>query len=98
MNFPDHEKYGLTNQIRRSSFSIPCNIAEGCGKFKQLDIANYFQIALGSANETEYLLLLSKDLNYLSEDSFKSLEERINKIKAMLISLIKKVRLKIENT
>jgi four helix bundle protein len=95
MNFPDNEKYGLTNQIRRSAFSVPSNIAEGCGKFKQADIANYFQIALGSANETDYLLLLSKDLNYLSEDNFRELEESINKIKAMLISLIKKVRAKV---
>jgi hypothetical protein len=82
MNFPDNEKYGLTNQIRRSAFSVPSNIAEGCGKFRQADIANY-------------LLLLSKDLNYLSEDNFKELEESINKIKAMLISLIKKVRAKV---
>ncbi len=92
MSFPEYEKYCITNQIRRSSYSIPCNIAEGCGKYSQADIANYFQMALGSANETDYLLLLSKDLQYLSNDLFAELTEAINKIKAMLIALIKRVR------
>jgi four helix bundle protein len=91
-SFPKEEVFGLTSQIRRASSSIPCNIAEGCGRFTSKDFANFLQIALGSANETDYLLLLAKDLNYLSEEDFISLQERINKIRAMNINLLEKVR------
>ncbi len=68
--FPKEEVYSLTNQLRRSASSIPSNIAEGCGKNTQNDLANYLNIALGSFNEAEYQILLSKDLNYLSTEIF----------------------------
>lgn len=90
--FPKEETYSLISQIRRASYSIPANIAEGCGKKTQLDLANFLQVALGSANETEYFLLLSKDLDYIEIESYCVLEKDINEIKAMLISLISKVR------
>ncbi len=91
-SFPKEEVFGLTSQIRRSASSIPCNIAEGCGRYTSKDFANFLQIALGSANETDYLLLLAKDLNYLSENDFINLQEKINKIRAMNINLLEKVR------
>ena len=91
--FPKEEIYGVTSQIRRAASSIPANIAEGCGKFTQLDLARYLNIAMGSANESEYFLLLSKDLSYLSIDNFEILNKMINEIKAMLISFIGKVRI-----
>ena len=90
--FPKDELYSLTNQIRRSASSIPANIAEGRGKNSQLELAHFLNISLGSANETEYFLLLSKDLNYLQGEKHIELENIINEIKAMLISLINKVR------
>ncbi len=90
--FPKEEIYSLTNQLRRASASIPANIAEGCGKNTQADLANFLNIALGSANETEYFLILSKDLDYLTEEQFSVLSKSINEIKAMLINLIGKVR------
>ncbi|MGY3052801.1 four helix bundle protein [Pedobacter sp. UYEF25] len=90
--FPKEEMYSLTNQLRRAASSIPANIAEGCGKNSQADLANFLNISLGSANETEYFLILSKDLKYLSEDTFTLLSDNINEVKAMLISLIAKVR------
>lgn len=94
--FPKQEMYGITNQIRRSSSSIPANIAEGCGKRTPSDFANFLNIALGSANETEYFLILSYDLKYLNdEEEFNELLNNINEIKAMLISLINKVRAKL---
>lgn len=89
--FPKEEQYGLTNQLRAAS-SIPANIAEGCGKNSQSDLANFLNIALGSANEAEYFLVLSKDLNYLTQPNFDALSVIINEIKGMLISLISKVR------
>ena len=91
-NFPKDELYSLTNQLRRATSSIPANIAEGCGKNSQNDLANFLNIAMGSANETEYFLLLSKDLGYLSIDQHLILYENVNEVKAMLISLIYKVR------
>jgi four helix bundle protein len=90
--FPKEEIYGLTSQLRRSASSIPANIAEGCGKNTQADFAKFLNIALGSTNESEYYLLLSKDLRYLSEVSFTELFQSINEVKAMLIALITKVR------
>ena len=90
--FPKEEIYSLTNQLRRAASSIPANIAEGCGKKGQQEFAHYLNIALGSTNESEYFLLLSKDLNYLSIETHNELHLLINEIKAMLISLIGKVR------
>ena len=90
--FPKEEIYSLTNQVRRAAASIPANIAEGCGKNSKLDFANFLNIALGSSNESEYYLLLSRDLNFLKEDDYVELIKTINEIKAMLISLITKVR------
>jgi four helix bundle protein len=91
-SFPKEELYSLTNQLRRAASSIPANIAEGCGKNSRSDFANFLNIALGSANEADYFLLLSKDLNYLVLSRYETLSERINEVKAMLISLINRVR------
>lgn len=92
INFPKEELYSLTNQLRRSAYSIPSNIAEGCGRKTQLDFANFLNIALGSANEVEYFILLAKDLSYLPIEDYTSLSNEISEIKAMLISLIGRVR------
>ena len=91
-SFPKEELYSLTNQLRRSASSIPANIAEGSGKNSQLEFAHFLNIALGSANEAEYYLILSKDLTYLNNEDFETLLKTINEIKAMLIALITKVR------
>src|SRR5476651_1066193 len=90
--FPKEEIFGITSQIRRAAVSIPCNIAEGCGRYTSKDFANFLQIALGSTNETDYLILLARDLNHLTEKQFIVLQEKINKIRAMNINLIEKVR------
>jgi four helix bundle protein len=92
MHFPDREQYGITNQLRRAAYSIPSNTAEGCGKNTNIDFAKFLNIALGSANESEYFLLLSKDLGFLNSSIYRTLNTQINEIKAMLIGLIKKVR------
>ncbi len=91
-SFPKEEIYSLTNQLRRVAAAIPANIAEGCGKNSKADFANFLNIGLGSANESEYYLLLSKDLLYLKLDNFEVLSKLVNEIKAMLIALINKVR------
>jgi len=95
--FPKEEVYGLTSQLKRAASSIPSNIAEGCGKNSQNDFANFLNIALGSANESEYFLILAKDLTYLKLPAFEELSVTINEIKAMLISLLTKVRSNTKN-
>jgi four helix bundle protein len=90
--FPKEEMYGITNQLRRAATSIAANIAEGCGKNTKNDFAHFLNISLGSANEAEYFLLLSKDLNFLHLDVYNDLTFLINEIKAMLIALINRVR------
>jgi four helix bundle protein len=93
--FPKEELYGLTSQLRRAASSIPANVAEGCGRRTNDDFARHLNIALGSANEAEYFLVLAKDSGYLKNTDNENLFTTINEIKAMLIALISKVRSKI---
>ena len=90
--FPREELYGLTSQIRRASASIPTNIAEGCGRNTDNELARFLEIAMGSASELEYLLLLSKDLNLLQKADSDELAIAVIEIKKMLASLIRKIR------
>lgn len=90
--FPREEIYGLTSQIRRASASIPTNIAEGCGRESSADFARFLQIAMGSSNETEYLIFLACELKYLAADQYAGLIDTIISIKKMLINLQKSVR------
>jgi four helix bundle protein len=90
--FPREEQYGLTSQIRRATVSVPTNIAEGCGKVTQRDFAQFLQVSIRSAQEVEYLTLLSYELGYFQEEQYTKSNSLINEVKAMLISLLKKVR------
>ena len=90
--FPREEMYGLTNQIRRACASIPTNIAEGCGRGSSADFARFLHIALGSASETEYLILLARDLKYLDTDLFTELMDAIIEIRKMLTSLLRRLK------
>ena len=90
--FPREEIYGLTSQIRRACASIPTNIAEGCGRKSPADFARFLQIAMGSASETEYLILLAHDLKYINVDQYTELVDVVIYIKKMLINLQKNIR------
>ncbi len=90
--FPRDELFGLTSQIRRASVSIPANIAEGCGRERNAELAHFLQIASGSARELEYHLLLSHDLQFLSNQSYEHLDKLVGEVRKMLITLIKKLR------
>ena len=90
--FPESEKYGLSSQIRRAAYSIPLNIAEGCGRTSEKEFAHFLEISLGSIHELEYCLLLISDLAFIEEEQYLIFYEKINKIKAMIINLIKKIR------
>lgn len=91
-SFPQNEIYGITSQIRRACISIPANIAEGCGRNGEADFRRFLQIALGSASELEYHLLLAYDLKMLNEEKHQQLDNRVTEIKRMLTSLIQKLK------
>ena len=86
--FPKEELFVLTSQLRRSAASIPTNIAEGCGRKTNTELARFLQISLGSASEAEYLLLLAKDLQYINEDVFNKYNIEVIEIKKMLNAFI----------
>jgi four helix bundle protein len=91
-NFPNNENYGLTSQIRRSASSIPTNIVEGCGQLNNGNLVRFLGIAQGSAFETEYQLLLAKDLGYVNETEYNNLIKKIKSIIHMLIALIRSLQ------
>ena len=91
-NFPKEEMYGLTSQMRRSSASIGANIAEGCCRNADKDFGRFLQIAVGSAGELEYHLLLADDLSLLNRMDYQRLLDAATEVKRMLASLIQKLR------
>jgi len=90
--FPNIEQYGLTSQIRRSSSSIPTNIVEGCGQLDNGNLIRFLGISKGSAFETEYQLLLAKDLNYITNEEYKLLFAKIQSIIRRLTNLINSLK------
>ncbi len=90
--FPKDEMYGLTSQLRRAASSVPANIAEGCGRGSSADLARFLQIALGSASEVEYHLILAKDLGYISASDQDARQAEVVEVKRMLTSLMRRVR------
>jgi four helix bundle protein len=95
--YPNDERYGLTNQLRRAASSIPANIAEGNGKQSTRGYIQSLYISKAKLNETRYFLLLSKDLEYLDEDKYNDLIKSLDQISKMLVRLIKALKRKIEN-
>ncbi len=90
--FPRHEIFGLSSQIRRAASSIPTNLAEGCGRWGDGDMGRFIQIAMGSASEVEYLLLLAKDLGYVEPVDYETLAAKLEEIRKMLTAFYKRVR------
>src|SRR5476651_600211 len=91
-SFPIEERFALCNQLRRSTYSIPLNIVEGCGKNTDKDFSHYLDNALGSAHEVEYTCFLIYDHDYIQKEEYDLVNSSINEVKAMLISFIKFLR------
>jgi len=92
-SFPKDEIYGLRSQLRRAAASIPTNIVEGAGRFGDKEFARFIDIAIASACESEYLLLLTKELKYIDQTYFQKLESMVVEIKKMLAILYKRLKI-----
>lgn len=85
--FPNTEIYGLTNQIRRCTISIPANLAEGYGRQSRNEYAHFVSIAIGSATELETLLLIALNLQFLTKDSYNVLDSAVQEVLRILYKL-----------
>lgn len=92
-SFPKEELYGLTSQIRRSSISIPSNIAEGSSRKGTKEFIQYLWIANGSLSELETQLEISQRLNYIK--NFDEITEKIKHIRKMLLGLMRSLERKL---
>ncbi|WP_353778403.1 four helix bundle protein [Winogradskyella sp. 3972H.M.0a.05] len=86
-SFPQEEKFGLTSQMRRSSISIASNLAEGTSRKTARDKAHFSTIAFSSAMELLNQLIISKELNFVTEESYILLRKKLEKITNMLNAL-----------
>lgn len=91
-HFPKEEMFGLTSQIRRAVSSIPTNIAEGCGRRTNAELANFLNIASGSASEVEYEILLAKEIGYVNNEQCETWTREISEIRSMLAAYMKKLK------
>ncbi|MDQ3846027.1 MAG: four helix bundle protein [Bacteroidota bacterium] len=92
IHFSKSEQFDLSSQTKRSAYSILLSIVEGCGRNTDKDFVHFLDIALDSAHELEYCILLAKDLSYVPEEISNKAFESVNEIKAKLINLIKLIR------
>jgi four helix bundle protein len=90
--FPKEELFGLTSQMRRSSSSIPTNIAEGCGRGSDKEFHRFLQIAFGSLGELDYQLILATDLGFIGTDPEAETRLILVEVRKMLATLIRKVQ------
>ena len=90
-DFTRQEIYGIVSQMRRAAYSIPANIVEGCGRESDAEIKPFLIISQGSANELEYFTVLAKDLGYIEESIFLKLNDKVDKVRRSLNSLINKL-------
>ena len=90
-SFPQQERYGLISQMKRSSISIPSNIAEGFNRLHNKEYRQFLYVSLGSCAELETLIEISAELKYINEQKKTNLLEIINHESRMLSNLIKKI-------
>lgn len=90
--FPSSEKFGLVNQLQRASVSIASNIAEGASRTSEKDFTHFLEISLGSSFEVETQLLISKNLNYISEEEYLAVIKNITVLQKQLNQFINKIR------
>jgi four helix bundle protein len=90
--FPNTERYGLIDQIRRASYSVPANIVEGQSRNTTKEYLYFLHNARGSVEEVRYFVLLSKELGYINDNIHEKLESEYETVSKMLNGLIKSLR------
>jgi four helix bundle protein len=86
-HWPKHELFGLTSQSRRAAVSVAANIAEGCGKNSDAELARHSRNSLGSASELSYYLILAHALSYMERSARDELQGDVSEVRRMLASL-----------
>jgi four helix bundle protein len=89
--FPRGERHGLTSQINRSAASVATHLAEGCGGFTDAEFAQFVRLAVRSASELDYQLLLAHDLKLMRSDSYHRLASEVFDLRRMLTALSKRL-------
>ena len=95
-NFPSEERFRLTDQICRAASSVPTNIAEGKGRASLREYLQFLSIARGSVEELKYLLVLSRDLSYISENAYSDMANQSDQVARMLNGLMRSLRVHFE--
>ncbi len=93
--FPKCENYALCDQLRRAIVSVPSNIAEGLSRYSNKEKVHFLEIAYGSLMESQCQLDIAKDLGYISEEDFNSIDEKINEEGIILSGMRKQISSKI---
>lgn len=93
--FPPDERFGLTSQIRRAAVSVPSNIAEGWGRGTTSDYARFLRMARGSLYEVETQCVVARELGFMSDEVFQSMDEVITECSKVLFGLLRSVERKI---
>lgn len=91
-HFPKSELYGLTSQIRRSSVSVPSNIAEGYGRRTKNEYIQFLHIALGSLRELDTQLIIAREVDLASIELFNPVIDDADRMQGILVSTIQKVK------
>ena len=85
--YPSEEKYEIVSQMRRAAYSIPLNIAEGWGRKSKLEFKRFLKMSLGSCNELQVLIEISKDLGYIENKEYKDIKERVERLGKQIYTL-----------
>jgi len=91
-NFPEREKFGLTNQINRSAISIPSNIAEGAGRISKNEFVQFLGYAIASSYELETQMIIACNLKFISIEQKDCIIDKMNMIQRKLHGLIKSLK------
>jgi four helix bundle protein len=91
LQLPDHERYGLVSQLRRSAVSIASNIAEGYGRHGRADYVRFLKMARGSVYELDTQLLFALELNYLKTEAYQPVKEQLDEAERVLAGLVRAV-------
>jgi four helix bundle protein len=94
--FPREEIYGLTSQVRRAASSIGANLAEGCGRRTSNELARFVRIAMGSASELDYHLVLCHDLGFLKAADYERNAKGLTEVRKMLTSFLSRIEEQID--